>query len=71
MVTLITGIGATTLQSFMMQLLPLRRALNIPIVPKKMQGRLPTFKESFQYVKKTIKEKQMEAQMAQSPKRRR
>jgi hypothetical protein len=50
MVSLITGVAAISLQSIVLQIIPIRRMLNIPVVPANMQGRLPTFRESIQFV---------------------
>ena len=61
MVSIITGIVATTLQTLILRYQPLRRWLDIPSVPSRYEGRLPSFKESIDYVIKSFKETQAEA----------
>jgi YidC/Oxa1 family membrane protein insertase len=61
MISLITGVAATTLQSLALQYQPLRRWLDIPVVLPQHRGRLPSFKQSIDFVVKSVKEKQLEA----------
>lgn len=61
LVSLITGVSATALQSLALRYQPLRQSLKIPVVPPQYQGHLPSFKESINFVKKMVKEKQAEA----------
>jgi YidC/Oxa1 family membrane protein insertase len=61
MLSLFVTSGATTIQSLLLQHHPIRRALDIPIVPREMQGKLPSFKETIQYCRQKLKGKSAEA----------
>lgn len=50
MVSLLTTSAATTLQSLAFQYAPIRQALGIPITPPELRGRLPSPKETADYV---------------------
>ena len=61
MLSLLVTSGATTVQSLLLQYRPIRSALNIPTVPREMQGKLPSYKETVRYCVQKFKEKTEEA----------
>ncbi|PFH48858.1 hypothetical protein AMATHDRAFT_64539 [Amanita thiersii Skay4041] len=62
LVSLLTTSLATTVQSLALQVPKIRRGLDIPIVASEYRGRLPTMKETGQYLIKAWKRKVSEAQ---------
>ncbi|KIL64645.1 hypothetical protein M378DRAFT_126486 [Amanita muscaria Koide BX008] len=62
MVSLLVTSMATMLQSVVLQIPSIRRALDIPIVPKEHRGKLPSPAETVRYVIKSWKAKVVEAQ---------
>ena len=62
MVSLLVTSFATTLQSLTLQIPAVRRALDIPIVPREYRGKLPSLMDTASYVVKSWKAKVAEAQ---------
>ena len=71
MVSLTTGVAAISLQTVALQITPIRRMLNIPVVPANVRGRIPTFRESGQFLVKWFKDQQQAAKASNDPKPRR
>ncbi|KAF8626665.1 hypothetical protein AX15_004756 [Amanita polypyramis BW_CC] len=62
MVSLLVTSTATTIQSLVLQIPAVRRALNIPVVPSEHKGKLPSFIDTGRYIVKAWKQKVAEAQ---------
>ncbi|KDQ23899.1 hypothetical protein PLEOSDRAFT_1098009 [Pleurotus ostreatus PC15] len=65
MVSLLVTSTATTAQTLILQSPTVRRYFNIPIVPLEHKGKLPSFRQSIQYVVDTYHSKIEEAKKAQ------
>ncbi|KAF4588739.1 Mitochondrial inner membrane protein oxa1 [Pleurotus pulmonarius] len=65
MVSLLVTSTATTAQTLILQSPTVRRYFNIPIVPLEHKGKLPSFRQSIQYVVDTYHSKIEEAKRAQ------
>ncbi len=65
MVSLLVTSTATTAQTLILQSPSVRRYFNIPIVPLEHKGKLPSFRQSIQYVVDTYHSKIEEAKKAQ------
>ncbi|KAG6865243.1 hypothetical protein C0991_004185 [Blastosporella zonata] len=70
MVSLLTTSAATTVQSWALQQPKIRASLNIPQVPREARGKLPSPKETVQYLIKMYRDKIDEAKAQQQRGRR-
>ncbi|KAF8644009.1 hypothetical protein AX16_008725 [Volvariella volvacea WC 439] len=66
LVSLITTSVATTAQSLAFQYTPIRKALNIPIVPRELRGKLPSPMETVRFVTDFYKKKLEESTAQQA-----
>ncbi|EAU87824.1 inner membrane protein OXA1L [Coprinopsis cinerea okayama7 len=58
---LLTTSGLTIVQSLLLRSDGVRRLVGIPVVKREMQGKLPSFLESFRYARKMMEDKQKAA----------
>jgi YidC/Oxa1 family membrane protein insertase len=69
-VSLLTTSLATTVQSYALQQLSIRKALDIPIVPAKYRGKLPSPVATLKYLRDTWRSKVDAAAIARQQKNR-